>query len=114
MVRIWRAPVAKLDRQHLLGEHVELHVILNALRKKLKGIKGGWQHHPQTLRFEHHLGMLYDRHNQQIKEMARRGYNHNSPLPNIPHKPEPYVYSNKEMKSDMDTLNERGVKPHVI
>ena len=111
MVKIWCVPISILDRQRLLGEHVELHIIFNALHKQLKGIKGGWQHHPETLRFKNHLGMLYDRHRQQVQEMQSRGYNHKSPLPELPHTPEEYDYTRNELARDIRTLEERkGLK----
>lgn len=104
MVRIWRLPVSILDRQHLLGEHVELHVIVNAI---LRG-KGAWFNHPQTNRFKNHLWMLVDRHEEQVEEMKRRGYKHNSPLPKIVAKYEEYQYSYLELRRDFALLRERG------
>lgn len=103
MVRIWCVPVCILDRQHLLGEHVELHVIVNAI---LRG-KGGFFNHPQTNRFKGHIGMLVGRHNQQVFEMRKRGYNHNSPLPeNLGI--ELYLYSQSEATLDLAVLAERN------
>ncbi|HEU5316088.1 MAG TPA: pyrimidine dimer DNA glycosylase/endonuclease V, partial [Chloroflexota bacterium] len=54
IVRIWNLPVEKLDDQHLLGEHLELHIIWNALTGvRPPGPKGrGWRNHPETRRFE--------------------------------------------------------------
>lgn len=104
MVRIWCLPVASLDRQHLLGEHVELHVIVNAI---LRG-KGAWFNHPQTIRFKNHLGALIDRHEQQVAEMQRRGYKHNSPLPLIGVKREKYQYPYYALRRDLKLLRERG------
>src|SRR5687768_13942553 len=34
MVRIWDVPVEDLDDQHLLGEHLQLHIIWNALTQQ--------------------------------------------------------------------------------
>ena len=95
-----------LDRQRLLGEHAELHVLVNAVLKLKKGIKGGWQRHPQTLRFVSHLGMLGFRHRQQVAEIERRGYRHNSPLPSVG-KFEPYDYSFEEFVEDYELLKGR-------
>ena len=107
MVRIWRLPVWILDRQHLLGEHNELHTIVSVI---LRG-GGGWWNHPQTNRFKDHLGLLVDRHRQQVEEMKRRGYNHQSPLPEFKYKPERYVlgvaYTKEEMLADLRLLIER-------
>lgn len=46
-----------------------------------KGIKAGWQRHPNTLRYKDSLSMLISRHSEQVEEMEKRGYNHKSPLP---------------------------------
>jgi len=114
MVRIWCLPITTLDRQHLLGEHAELHAIFNAILKLRKGVKAGWQHHPQTLRFVNHLGMLVSRHREQVDEMAVRGYVHKSPLVlndalgladfDVS---EPYVYSDLEMQADLNILERK-------
>jgi len=107
LVRIWRLPVWILDRQHLLGEHNELHTIVSVI---LRG-GGGWWNHPQTNRFKGRLGLLVDRHRQQVEEMERRGYNHRSPLPKFDYKPERYVlgvaYTREEMLADLNLLIER-------
>jgi len=77
-MRIWFVPVSELDDRHLLGEHVELHVMANAL------IRGGgrWYNHPATKMFAGKLGALYRRHEEQAAEMAKRGFSgHKSPFP---------------------------------
>lgn len=102
MVRIWNLPVRLLDRQHLLGEHVETHIVVNAI---LRG-GGAWYNHPTTNRFKGNLGKLVYRHNQQIRDMKRRGYNHMSPLP-IDIKPVKYSYSRSEYNKDYGVLKER-------
>lgn len=104
MVRIWRLPVSALDRQHLLGEHVELHVIVNAI---LRG-EGAWFNHPQTNRFKNNLGALIDRHEKQVEEMTKRGFKHNSPLPTVNAKRVEYQYSYLELRRDFKLLRERG------
>lgn len=76
-MRIWFVPVEELDDRHLLGEHMELHVMANAL---IRG--GGWSNHPATRFFEGKLGALYRRHEEQVAEMERRGWHgHNSVFP---------------------------------
>lgn len=77
MVRIWDAiPVEWLCRNHLLGEHRELHIIWSAI----VGGKKGYSKHTETLRWVGCVGSLYLRHEQQADEMKRRGYYHGSPL----------------------------------
>jgi hypothetical protein len=83
VVRIWNLPVEELDDQHLLGEHLELHVIWSALTKPPAPGRRvrGWRNHPETRRFEDRLGALYDRHEAQVTEMNRRGWHgHKTPL----------------------------------
>jgi hypothetical protein len=75
-VRIWDVDPAVLCRQHLLGEHRELHGLWNIL---VHG-KTGYSRHPETRRWEGKLAALYARHEALVDEMTARGYNHNSPL----------------------------------
>lgn len=75
-MRIWDIPVRKLCRNHLLGEHRELHAIWSVLTRKKKG----YSRHPETLRWKGGLKALYSRHNKLIVEFKRRGYRHISPL----------------------------------
>lgn len=97
-----------LDRQHLLGEHVELHVLVNTIINKRNGKTNiGWVNHPETRRYENHLGMLYDRHEQQVKEMNRRGFKHNSPLLPVNYIPEDFAYSDEDYRGDIAILASR-------
>ncbi len=76
-MRIWDVPPEKLCRKHLLGEHRELHAVWAILTEGKKG----YAHHPETLRWKGKLKALYLRHGKLVKELVRRGYNHQSPLP---------------------------------
>jgi hypothetical protein len=75
-VRIWDLPPQQLCRNHLLGEHRELHAIWSVLT----GDKTGYRRHPETLRWEGRLAALYARHAALVEEMHTRGYRHSSPL----------------------------------
>lgn len=75
-MRIWDIPPTELCRQHLLGEHRELHGLWNILTRDL----AGYRRHPETRRWEGKLGALYRRHEALVAEMERRGYRHLSPL----------------------------------
>jgi len=77
-MRVWDVSPHILCRQHLLGEHRELHGLWNILTKH-KGV-GGYSRHPETLRWVGKTKALYGRHEALVKEMARRGYNHRTPL----------------------------------
>ena len=76
-MRIWDVPPALLCRQHLLGEHRELHGLWNILTEN----KRGYSNHPETRRWVGRLAALYERHEALVREMSRRGYRHASPLP---------------------------------
>lgn len=75
-MRIWDIKPKKLCRNHLLGEHRELHAIWAVLSKNKKG----YSRHPETLRWKGKLAALYLRHKMLIKEFKNRGYEHNSKL----------------------------------
>jgi hypothetical protein len=75
-MRIWDIPPKKLCRNHLLGEHRELHAIWSILTTGKKGYKN----HPETKRWRKRLRALYLRHDALVREMTHRGYRHRSPL----------------------------------
>lgn len=75
-MRIWDIPPAQLCRNHLLGEHRELHAIWSILVHNKKG----YASHPETLRWRRKQKALYLRHEQIVKEMTKRRYRHQSPL----------------------------------
>ena len=103
MVRIWCVPVSELDRQHLLGEHAELHCIVGSLLNKYKA----YRNHPETRRFEGRIEELYYRHLEQVNEMTKRGYRHNSPLP---YSTKAYVCNPEEIERDHLDLAKRQIK----
>jgi hypothetical protein len=75
-MRIWDLPTEILCKNHLLGEHRELHAVWAILTERKKG----YANHPETKRWKGKLRALYMRHEEQVKEMTRRGYRHQSPL----------------------------------
>ena len=75
-MRIWDIDPAELCRQHLLGEHRELHGLWNILTQD----KRGYRRHPETMRWEGKLAALYRRHEALVAEMTARGYGHRTPL----------------------------------
>ena len=77
-MRIWDVTPNLLCRQHLLGEHRELHGLWNILT--LHGGSGGYSRHPETRRWVGKTRALLARHELLVSEMDRRGYQHHSPL----------------------------------
>lgn len=75
-MRVWDISPEKLCKNHLLGEHRELHAIWNILTKNKKG----YSNHPETIRWKGKLKALYLRHEKLVIEMKKRSYIHKSPL----------------------------------
>lgn len=75
-MRIWDVPPAVLCRQHLLGEHRELHAVWTIITEG----KRGYCRHPEVLRWHGKLQALYRRHEELVAEMRSRGYRHHSAL----------------------------------
>lgn len=75
-MRIWDLHPSILCRSHLLGEHRELHALWTILTQGKKG----YSRHPETLRWIGKLKALYLRHEDLVKELSARGYNHHTPL----------------------------------
>jgi hypothetical protein len=75
-MRIWDIGPERLCRNHLLGEHRELHAIWSVLTKNKKG----YAYHPETMRWRGKLKALYLRHEQLAEEFNKRGYKHHSRL----------------------------------
>ena len=75
-MRIWDIAPKRLCRNHLLGEHRELHAIWTILNKN----KRGYANHPETKRWKGKLKALYCKHKSLAKEMKRRGFKHESSL----------------------------------
>lgn len=66
----------EMCRQHLLGEHKELHMLAGCIRlgKNIEGYVA-----KRLVRPMH----LYDRHRRLVEEMSQRGYQHRSILPTL-------------------------------
>jgi len=75
-MRIWDIEPKRLCRQHLLGEHRELHAIWVVLTKNKKG----YARHPEVLRWKGKLKALFLRHEKLVKELKKRDYQHRSSL----------------------------------
>lgn len=72
-MRMWNVEPKIMCRQHLLGEHLEMHMFAGTLRKG-KPIDG-WAKRGQCISTQ-----IKQRHDELMEEMVRRGYNHKSPM----------------------------------
>lgn len=76
-MRMWQVDPVFLCRQHLLGEHREMHALAGSLRlgKSVQGyIEKKLIYVPE----------VNSRHDDLVVEMNRRGYNHKTPLAPAP------------------------------
>lgn len=75
-MRMWMTDPAIMCRQHLLGEHVELHMFVGTINKGISvaGYLSDNLLEPSSLK---------SRHSELVNEMLRRGYSHQSPLPEV-------------------------------
>ena len=75
-MRMWMVDPTVMCQKHLMGEHVEIHMLVGTINKN-KSIDGFIANdllEPQN---------IIERHEELAIEMKRRGYNHKSPLPEI-------------------------------
>ena len=72
-MRMWNVDPACMCRQHLLGEHLEMHMFVGHIRKKRSLGRYASDKLVDTR-------LLQSRHDALASEMLRRGYNHVSPL----------------------------------
>jgi hypothetical protein len=75
-MRQWLVNPRMMCRNHLLGEHLENHMFVSHIMKgkKVEGYIKNNLLEPESLK---------KRHEELVQEMIRRGYNHQSPLPNF-------------------------------
>jgi len=75
-MRMWMVDPRRMCSQHLLGEHVELHMLVGTLRRKrsVAGFVASGLIEVHSVR---------RRHAELVREMRRRGFRHQSPLPSF-------------------------------
>jgi hypothetical protein len=74
MTRMWMGKVNTMCKNHLLGEHKEIHQLIGQLKKKMS-IDGYIKNNCIE------ISSIESRHNEIVNEMISRGYNHMSPIP---------------------------------
>jgi len=75
-MRMWNVNPKKMCYQHILGEHVEMHMFVGSINKGIT-LDG----YINTGLVEIHN--IRKRHDELVEEMLRRGIKHNSPLENF-------------------------------
>lgn len=73
-MRMWMVPPETMCDQHLLGEHVEIHMLAGTLsrQRSIDGFIAKGLLQPAS---------MHQRHAELVAEMERRGFKHKSPLP---------------------------------
>lgn len=97
-MRMWMIPPEKLCRNHLLGEHNEIHMLYGSLKhgKNIFGYLEKGLLEPQNMN---------SRHDELEDEMKRRGYRHNSPLDVLCWVPVGHVNRDKSISDLVDRCN---------
>lgn len=72
-MRMWMVDPKIMCRKHLMGEHVELHMLVGTLERKksIRGFVVNGLLEPLSIK---------RRHQDLVEEILARGYNHKSPL----------------------------------
>ena len=75
-MRMWMVSPELMCRNHLLGEHVELHMLAGCIQrgKNINGFLEKGLVDPS---------LIHSRHEELVREMERRGYRHQSPIAEI-------------------------------
>jgi hypothetical protein len=73
-MRLWMVPPKLLCRKHLLGEHVECHMFIGTIYRRIS-VDG------YIARGLLDPSALWARHDELVRELERRGFAHRSPLP---------------------------------
>tara|TARA_R100000458_G_scaffold59951_1_gene73213 strand:+ start:30652 stop:30993 length:342 start_codon:yes stop_codon:yes gene_type:complete len=106
-MRMWMIDPKKLCRKHLLGEHGELHKFLPSFRKKFQVTKRV----SPIVQIE--LSSYKKRHDDLAKEMVRRGFNHQSPideLPDFSYLPKAHYNAKVDINNSIEDLKERCIE----
>lgn len=72
-MRMWMVSPKIMCHQHLLGEHVEIHMFIGTMKKQIS-VHGYIKNN--LLEME----SIISRHEKLVEEMTRRGIDHKSPL----------------------------------
>ena len=72
-MRMWNVNPSIMCRQHLLGEHLEMHMFAGCISKG-KSIRGYIENGLVD------TGLIIKRHDKLAREIARRGFRHDSPI----------------------------------
>ncbi len=75
-MRMWMVDTSKMCNKHLLGEHVELHMLIGTLKRNKK-INGFIKNNCVE------VSSIYKRHEDIVNEMNKRNMKHKSDLEQI-------------------------------
>lgn len=100
---MWMLPPIILCKNHLLGEHSEIHKFRPSFVKKFNIDKRMF---PIVQILPRHMKK---RHEELVKEMLRRGYNHKSPytLPSLSYLPLKHLMTKPNLKYNIEDLISR-------
>jgi len=99
---MWGIDPNKLCSQHLLGEHVEMHMFLGCIKKGIS-LKGYYENKLVC------SNLIKKRHDDLVTEMIFRGMNHNSPIAEIDFFRD-FKYGEIDIESNINELMNRCPK----
>lgn len=73
-MRMWMVDPRIMCRQHLMGEHIEIHMLIGSM-KRAKNLDAYIRDHLIQPR------SIVKRHDEIVEEMLNRGWNHHTPVP---------------------------------
>lgn len=77
MTRMWGVEVELMCREHLMGEHNEMHMLVGSIRKHPHG-EAIAQGHAEKGQID--TSLIQERHDALAEEMEARGYDHDSSM----------------------------------
>jgi hypothetical protein len=101
-MRMWGIDPKKLCNQHLLGEHVEMHMFLGCIKKGIS-LKGYYENKLVC------TDLIKKRHDDLAVEMISRGMKHISPITEIDFFKD-FKYGEIDLEANTDELTSRCSK----
>ena len=72
-MRMWNVDTRLMCDRHLLGEHVEMHMFVGCIRKRMS--LDGYLNNSLV-----RIDKIRERHDELVREFERRGFSHKSPI----------------------------------
>ena len=101
-MRMWGIDPKKMCKQHLLGEHLEMHMFVGSIKKGIS-LKGYYNNKLVC------TNLIKSRHDDLASEMISRGMKHKSPIIETDIHND-FKYGEIDIKANMNELMDRCAK----